>query len=111
MHIPIVAHVAVLLNPANTSVGEAIPAKYKNDEIAMLVTTKGTLGVRNKTSAAARVKRTIVLASITIIRLSAKGTYGVMKRGVLSLFLYLFDILVLESRHTTEPEEVSGGAV
>jgi hypothetical protein len=43
----------------------------------------------------------------------AKGTDGVMKTEVLSLFLifYIPDILFLQSRHTTEHVEVSGGAV
>ena len=43
----------------------------------------------------------------------AKGTDGVMKTEVLSPF-FIFcipDILFLQSRHTTEHVEVSGGAV
>ena len=43
----------------------------------------------------------------------AKGTDGVMKTEVLSLFLLFSipDILFLQGRHTTEHVEVSGGAV
>ena len=47
---------------------------------------------------------------ILIVRLSAKGTDGVMKRGGFRLFVFCA-ILVLECRHTTEHVEVSGGAV
>ena len=43
----------------------------------------------------------------------AKGTDGVMKIEVLSLFLLFSipDIFFLQGRHTTEHVEVSGGAV
>ena len=49
-------------------------------------------------------------AFIIIIRLSTKGTDGVMKRGAFAVSECLL-YLTREELYTTQPVEVSGGAV
>lgn len=53
------------------------------------------------------------ISSFLLSAFLAKGTDGVMKTEVLSLFLLFSipDILFLQDRYTTEHAEVSGGAV
>ena len=54
---------------------------------------------------------TLALISIFIIRLSAKGTDGVMKLGNRFALCNSLLYCICRSQHTTEPVEVSGGAV